>query len=277
MLNLKTKTVLVACFAVSILAGFVPSVFTFSQVQGHDGDSIRTAPRLPGTLNCLADGSTNEVSLVLFSSDINIVPKTERGATFRGTNLDLDFVGGSPPHTHVVRTGSNIRPDPAFVQCLPPGFPDAKITISGDILSDCVSRTGVPARLQIKVEVINPRTGTGTVFYTGDFEGKVDCNRIPTSTSSACQTGASQNDNLVGTAGNDCIVGNSGEDKLLGGAGNDKLNGGEGKDTLMGGDGNDELTGGPGADTFSCGPGTDKITDFNPAEGDKKTSDCEIF
>jgi Ca2+-binding RTX toxin-like protein len=55
------------------------------------------------------------------------------------------------------------------------------------------------------------------------------------------------------------------------------LNGGEGKDSLAGADGKDELTGGPGPDTFVCGSGTDKITDFNPSEGDKKTSDCEQF
>jgi hypothetical protein len=35
------------------------------------------------------------------------------------------------------------------------------------------------------------------------------------------------------------------------------------------------LTGGGGADSFSCGPGTDTITDFNEAEGDTRTPDCE--
>jgi len=36
------------------------------------------------------------------------------------------------------------------------------------------------------------------------------------------------------------------------------------------------LTGREGeADSFDCGPGTDTITDFNAAEGDTKTADCE--
>ena len=213
---------------------------------------------------------------MLIFSDINIVPKTERGATFRGTNLDLDFVGGSPPQTHVVRTGNQIRPDSAFVDCLPPGFPDAKITITGNILSDCLKAVSVPGSFEIKVAAPN-QSPASRLFFTGHFEGKVDCNRIPTSTSSGCQTGASQNDNLIGTSGNDCINGNSGNDNLLGGEGNDKLNGGAGQDALNGGPGNDELTGGPGPDKFLCGPGTDKITDFKPLEGDKKTSHCEIF
>jgi hypothetical protein len=35
------------------------------------------------------------------------------------------------------------------------------------------------------------------------------------------------------------------------------------------------LTGREGADYFDCGPGIDSITDFNTAEGDTKTADCE--
>jgi hypothetical protein len=37
------------------------------------------------------------------------------------------------------------------------------------------------------------------------------------------------------------------------------------------------LTGNGGADSFSCGSGVDTITDFNSAEGDTKTADCENF
>ena len=46
---------------------------------------------------------------------------------------------------------------------------------------------------------------------------------------------------------------------------------------VIGGDGNDVLTGGKGANRFVCGGGNDTITDFNPAEGDTKTADCENF
>lgn len=48
-------------------------------------------------------------------------------------------------------------------------------------------------------------------------------------------------------------------------------------DLLFGDGDNDTLTGRGGADSFSCGPGTDTITDFNAAEGDTKTADCENF
>jgi Ca2+-binding RTX toxin-like protein len=46
---------------------------------------------------------------------------------------------------------------------------------------------------------------------------------------------------------------------------------------IVGGDGDVTLTGGPGADVFSCGGGEDTITDYNEAEGDTKTADCENF
>jgi Ca2+-binding RTX toxin-like protein len=53
------------------------------------------------------------------------------------------------------------------------------------------------------------------------------------------------------------------------------LVGGDGENDLFGDKGDDTLTGGSDADSFSCGPGTDTITDFNEAEGDTKTADCE--
>jgi Ca2+-binding RTX toxin-like protein len=46
---------------------------------------------------------------------------------------------------------------------------------------------------------------------------------------------------------------------------------------IIGGDGNDLLTGGEGANRFVCGEGEDTITDYNEAEGDTKTADCENF
>jgi Ca2+-binding RTX toxin-like protein len=48
-------------------------------------------------------------------------------------------------------------------------------------------------------------------------------------------------------------------------------------DQLFGDRGRDTLTGDEGADSFNCGPGIDTITDFNAAEGDTKTADCENF
>jgi Ca2+-binding RTX toxin-like protein len=46
---------------------------------------------------------------------------------------------------------------------------------------------------------------------------------------------------------------------------------------IIGGDGDDLLTGGEGANRFVCGGGEDTITDYNEAEGDTKTADCENF
>jgi hypothetical protein len=47
---------------------------------------------------------------------------------------------------------------------------------------------------------------------------------------------------------------------------------------VIGGDDDDEfLTGGEGAQRFVCGGGEDTITDYDEAEGDTKTADCENF
>ena len=78
-------------------------------------------------------------------------------------------------------------------------------------------------------------------------------------------------------SGNDKVFGKgyyvSGDD------GNDYLSmdsayeiwGGEGDDYLEGGQ---YYEGGPGADTFICSPG-DIVQDYNPAEGDVISADCE--
>jgi hypothetical protein len=47
--------------------------------------------------------------------------------------------------------------------------------------------------------------------------------------------------------------------------------------SIIGGDGDDLLTGDEGANRFVCGGGEDTITDYNEAEGDTKTADCEHF
>ena len=65
--------------------------------------------------------------------------------------------------------------------------------------------------------------------------------------------------------------------ELHGGSGNDKLIAAFGGDKLFGESGGDTLIGGQGETFFSCGPGIDTITDFDAAEGDTKTADCENF
>ena len=46
---------------------------------------------------------------------------------------------------------------------------------------------------------------------------------------------------------------------------------------VIGGDNDDLLTGDQGAQRFVCGGGEDTITDYDEAEGDTKTADCENF
>lgn len=65
--------------------------------------------------------------------------------------------------------------------------------------------------------------------------------------------------------------------ELHGGSGDDEVIGESNNDLLFGDRGRDTLTGDEGADSFNCGPGIDTITDFNAAEGDTKTADCENF
>lgn len=71
--------------------------------------------------------------------------------------------------------------------------------------------------------------------------------------------------------GADTVTGGAGADVVRGGQGDDLLAGGGGNDQLFGDMGNDTLTGGAGADTFhfAAGGGHDRVTDFNPAEGDR--------
>ena len=85
------------------------------------------------------------------------------------------------------------------------------------------------------------------------------------------------NDFLCGAEGNDKIYGDEGNDMLKGYYGSDELFGGPGNDNIVGGSGNDSLHGQTGKDRFVCGAGMDAISDFNAAEGDTKTADCEIF
>jgi serralysin len=93
-------------------------------------------------------------------------------------------------------------------------------------------------------------------------------------------SGGQDNDQITAHAGNviengnlgsDTVTGGSGADIVRGGQGDDRLAGGDGDDQLFGDLGNDILTGGPGADVFhfSAGGGFDRVTDFNPAEGDR--------
>jgi Ca2+-binding RTX toxin-like protein len=65
-------------------------------------------------------------------------------------------------------------------------------------------------------------------------------------------------------------------DVIIGGDGDDILSGEDGDDRLFGDIGNDILKGGAGANEFVCGDGVDTVLNYNPAQGDVISNDCEI-
>jgi len=62
------------------------------------------------------------------------------------------------------------------------------------------------------------------------------------------------------------VKGDNNDNNLMGTSESDRLDGKNGNDVLFG-----DL----GSDSFKCGKGVDTIKDFNSAEGDRKSSDCE--
>ena len=62
------------------------------------------------------------------------------------------------------------------------------------------------------------------------------------------------------------VKGDNNDNNLMGTSESDRLDGKNGNDVLFG-----DL----GSDSFKCGKGVDTIRDFNSAEGDRKSSDCE--
>jgi hypothetical protein len=88
-------------------------------------------------------------------------------------------------------------------------------------------------------------------------------------------------DVIEGTEGPDAIIGTPVDD-LIDSKGGDDINEGDtelgdgfGHDVILSGDGDDQSTGNGGRDIFVCGDGEDTITDYNAAEGDIATPDCE--
>jgi len=110
----------VACFTVSILAGFVPSVFTSSQVEGRPGDEVITTGFARGTLTCVfAHRPPEPAALVLPSGgdEFLIVPEIGGRLLFKITKLDLNFVN---PVTHLSITGELSQAEGSTTKdCLP--------------------------------------------------------------------------------------------------------------------------------------------------------------
>jgi len=80
-------------------------------------------------------------------------------------------------------------------------------------------------------------------------------------------------DEIVGTPGDDLIDSKGGNDVNFG----DIIEGdGSGDDVIVSGEDDDTNTGNGGRDIFVCGGGEDDtVTDYNEAEGDIATPDCE--
>jgi Ca2+-binding RTX toxin-like protein len=89
-------------------------------------------------------------------------------------------------------------------------------------------------------------------------------------------------DVIEGTEGPDVIVGTP-EDDLIDSKGGEDINigdtfsgDGSGDDIIISGEEDDTNTGNGGRDIFVCGDGEDDtVTDYNEAEGDIATPDCE--
>ena len=124
--------------------------------------------------------------------------------------------------------------------------PNGNVTFSGSASLRFVTVTAVSGR-------------TGTAVITVRVSDGTSNTTLPVT----MVVGGNSNNTVNGTAGTDILVGQNGDDTLSG------L--GE-SDVLCGGRGNDRLTGGAGADEFSGGQGTDTATDFNPSQGDTRSS-----
>jgi RTX calcium-binding nonapeptide repeat (4 copies) len=130
--------------------------------------------------------------------------------------------------------------------------------------------------------MVKQKTGEGC-NGSGDQSSRITSqSSSTTSGSSSMMSSSSSSGNgqtIVSSSngeGKSIICGGPGIDILSGGSGDDIIYGGKGNDKLFGNGGDDVLVGGVGRDYFDCGPGKDTIRDFNPSEGDTKTTDCEI-
>ena len=89
-------------------------------------------------------------------------------------------------------------------------------------------------------------------------------------------SGGSGNDKIYFKGGGGYQNGDNGNDYIFVDGGGGDMNGGNGNDILEASGGDNYYTGGPGADNFKCSPGPgDIVEDYNPADGDIVSSNCE--
>lgn len=103
-------------------------------------------------------------------------------------------------------------------------------------------------------------------------------------------------EDIEGTPGDDVLIGTNEDDDIDSGYGDDtnfvpdnnnvikrgncddQIRGeGAGEDKIDAGSGNDYMEGDPSADKFQGGSGEDTVIEYNPDQGDKATSNCELF
>jgi Ca2+-binding RTX toxin-like protein len=112
----------------------------------------------------------------------------------------------------------------------------------------------------------------------GNDQNRGDTQFLDGSGNDVIASGEGDDSNYGDTLGGD----GSGNDVIASGEGNDGNVGdtaaegeGSGDDIIASGEEDDTNTGNGGRDIFTCGNGEDTVTDFNEAEGDIATPDCE--
>ncbi len=165
------------------------------------------------------------------------------------------------------------------------GSGDDEINILGDSRYDVwggPDNDEITGSSECSLERVFGGPGNDKIFQADDFtKGGSGNDIIQFLDCDGVAYGDSGDDQLRGDIGRVELHGGTGNDILeasMSGTGGDQLFGDGGDDTLIGNEfGGASLTGGNGADRFICGGSEDIITDFNAAEGDTKTENCENF
>lgn len=177
-------------------------------------------------------------------------------------NVSIQISGNGQTYTTTTMEAGGYQ-----IQLAPGNY---SVTFSGDLDRDGQRDDSVTRQVTIGAQNVKLDLATDTLSSSTPTPPPTTPPTTPPAGSN--MNGTAEPDTLTGDAGANTLQGNQGPDKLWGRGGNDNLLGGEGNDYLIGEAGDDTLSGGAGADFFvftSLKDGIDKITDYNPAEGDK--------
>ncbi len=116
-------------------------------------------------------------------------------------------------------------------------------------------------------------TGRECLVYGDEGNDKI---HVEAHDAESSVSGGSGNDKIYFKGGGGYQSGDNGNDYIFVDGGGGDLQGGKGDDILEATGAANYYNGGPGADNFKCssGPG-DVVEDYNPAEGDVVSSNCE--